>query len=155
MIDDVTTLSPDEVITALSKIGVTMTRRNLLKLEKAGCISPAERGGGGPGGAYAKYHPDAVLQAFTTWHMTHGSYNDGTLWELVEGAAPRFSLKAIKVAREIFESGKSVDEWFAKFQAKPVLAAVFLKFALDVYSFTRSLGQLEIVLENKRSRKEG
>lgn len=66
-------MSPDEVISALSSIGVRITKRTLLNYEMRELIPKAERGGYGRGkGTFTDYPKGTVEQAFAACELLNG-----------------------------------------------------------------------------------
>ena len=78
---DVVALTPDEIISALERKGVSISRKTLINYEAGGFISKPDRGGHGQGRGRYTYYADNVPK--TVYSIYHG-YNTEKLtpWEL-------------------------------------------------------------------------
>jgi hypothetical protein len=66
-------MTPDEVISKLKELGVSISRQTLRNYGKWGLIPEPKRGSKGKGrGRYTDYPDEAVAEAFASWMLLHG-----------------------------------------------------------------------------------
>lgn len=80
-------MTPDEVLAALEKLDVVITRRTLLNWEKWGLIPEPKRGGLGKGkGRFANYPDDTPAEAYAAWFFLGRRLKVKNLKDLREAA---------------------------------------------------------------------
>lgn len=84
-------MSPDEVLSKLSELGVNITRKTLLNYEAYGLPKP-ERGSGGRGvGRFTDYPPNVIEYAFAIYHMLNSSNYPSLLISEISDTIPLFA----------------------------------------------------------------
>lgn len=117
-------MTPDEILSNLKNLGVSISRSTLLRYEKAGLIPQPIRGGQGRGkGRTTEYTLDTVGEAYAAYQFSHNEHN------LTPASIKKIREDALKFVNTFFT--EFLDETYSNLSDEQVVKTAAINMFID------------------------